>query len=167
METKLWFLQDLEEIIAANRSNFGSGPNSWQNLLFFAIHAFFTQKYSQRELILNQMQEIYDQEEPAQSRIGFVLPSKRAKPDTLEFGLIDPANVIKMRPIRYQNARINEQLIILRYLMTFVYSIDPKSEIMQECYFEELQQVFSDWFQEQIIKDAPPDKQKLSPPPKS
>jgi len=163
MSTKLWFLQDLEEIIIANRQSFGIGPNSWQNLLFFSIHAFFANKYLERECILQQMQEIYDQEKPTKNKIGFVLPSKRATTDTLEFGLNDPANVVKMRPIRSQNERINEQLTILGYFLNFVYSVDPKSEIMQEQYFEFLCEAFNAWFKEQIIAPKQP-KKKLSPP---
>lgn len=157
MSTKLWFLQDLEDIMKENEENFGMGKNSWYNKLFASVHIFFAGKYLERESILQEMQIIYESENTKnqdETTIGFVLPSKKQKEGTLEFGLIKKENVLKMRPIREKNQKLNEQLIILQDFMGFLYSIDPRSEIFEEQYFSKLKGLFEQWWEEQMTLRA-------------
>ncbi|MCF7835172.1 hypothetical protein K9M48_03915 [Candidatus Gracilibacteria bacterium] len=151
MSAKLWFLQDLEEIIQDNRSKFGTSKNSWYNALFSCLHAFIASKYAQREEILKEMMDIYDQDNPPEDKhLGFYLPSSKPKEGTLEFGLFKAENVEKMRPIRARNNRINEEILILINFLAFLQSIDPKSEILEEQYFLDLESIFDDWWTEQV-----------------
>ena len=154
MSAKLWFLQDLEDIMKENEENFGMGKNSWYNKLFSSVHIFFAGKYLERESILQEMQTIYESENPKknpdETTIGFVLPSKKKKEGTLEFGLIKKENVEKMRPIRSKNDKLNEELFILRDFLMFLYRIDPHSQIFEEKYFSKLKEFFEDWWQEEM-----------------
>lgn len=141
--TQLWFLQELDEIISTNQKKFGIGKNSWYNLLFTSVHIFVAEKYIQREAILQKMKSIYDEEQP--SKMGFQLPSKRKQENTLEFGLLREENVEKMRPIRNENQKLNNQLDILRSFLIFLYSIDPRDKIFEDNHLEELETLFEEW----------------------
>lgn len=159
MSAKLWFLGDLEEIIDVQKENFGTGENSWYNLFFFSLHLFIAGKYIEREKILNGMKAIYDEEKPIANPIGFTLPSKKQQNGTLEFGLLKDENVKKMRPIREKNHKLNEELIILQDFMRFVYSIDPKkSNVFQEKFLSQLENLFEKWWEEQIALQAKKEK---------
>ncbi len=154
MSAKLWFLQDIEAIMAQNQEKFGTGKNSWYNLLFTSVHIFIAGKYLQREAILQEMQVIYESEKPKESHepmpVGFVLPSKKKKEGKLEFGLINPENVEKLRPIRAQNDKLNEQLFILQDFLTFLYGIDPRSQIFEEQFLSQLEALFEQWWEQQM-----------------
>ena len=156
---QLWFLQDLEEIIIGNKKDFGKGKNSWYNLLLASVHTFIAGKFLEREKILQDMKAIYDEEEPVASKIGFVLPSKKKQHNTLEFGLQRKENVEKMRPIRQQNQKLNDQLAILRGFAIFIYSIDPKSKVFDEKHFEDLLGLFQQWLEKQIASQPQPSKE--------
>ncbi|MEI6671860.1 MAG: hypothetical protein WCL02_00390 [bacterium] len=152
MSAKLWFLGDLEEIIDVHKEKFGTGENSWYNLFFFSLHVFIAEKYIEREKILNDMKAIYDEEKPIVNPIGFTLPSKKQQDGTLEFGLLKDENVKKMHPIREKNHKLNEEIIILQDFMRFVYSIDPKkSNVFQEKFLSQLENLFEKWWEEQIV----------------
>ena len=150
MSSKLWFLQDLEEVIGEHKEFFGTSKNSWYNRLFTSIHFFCAQKFLEREELLKDMMAIYDNEKPAGNALGFVLPSKKQQLGALEFNLLNQENVEKMRPLREQNQKLNEQLIILQDFLAFLYSIDPKEEILQEQYFPQLEGLFEKWWEEQL-----------------
>lgn len=154
MSAKLWFLEDIDDIIEQNKENFVTGKNSWYNLLFASVHAFFAGKYLERETILHEMQTIYESDNPKENldetAIGFVLPSKKKKEGTLEFGLIKRENVEKMHPIRSKNDKLNEELFILRDFINFLYRIDPDSKIFEEKYFSKLKEFFEDWWEEEM-----------------
>ena len=96
------------------------------------------------------MKAIYDDEKPVSNPIGFVLPSKKKRTGTLEFGLLKKDNVKKMRPIREDNKKLNEQIFILQNFLAFIYSINPKSDVFQEKYFSQLEAAFEKWWDEQI-----------------
>lgn len=155
MSAQLWFLQDIEDIMEQNRKKFGTGKNSYYNMLFMSVHIFIAGKYLEREDVLQEMQAIYELENPKESHepypIGFVLPSKKIKEGKLEFGLINPDNVEKLRPIRSKNDKLNEELFILQDFLMFLYSIDPRSQIFEEQYLSELESMFEQWWEEQMI----------------
>jgi hypothetical protein len=145
----LWFLQQLEEIILSNKDKFGSGKNSWYNLLFTSLHIFIAQKYIERETILQKMKSIYDEEQQP-SKIGFKLPSRKKQENTLEFGLFRPENVEKLRPIRQENQKLNQEIEILKSFVIFLYNINPRDEIFEEEKFPDLETAFEEWFKKQI-----------------
>lgn len=154
MSSKLWFLQDIEDIMEENQDKFGTGKNSYYNKLLMSVHIFIAGKYLQREAILQEMEAIYESENPKESHevqaIGFVLPSKKKKEGKNEFGLINPENVDKMRPIRSRNDRLNEEIFILQDFLNFLYSIDPRSQIFEEQFLSQLESVFEQWWEEQM-----------------
>ncbi len=163
MSSKLWFLQDLEEVISANKKDFGTGKNSWYNLLFTSVHIFIAQKFVEREKILKDMKSIYDEEKPIGNPIGFVLPSKKKRAGTLEFGLLKKDNVKKMQPIRETNKKLNEQLFILQNFLAFIYGINPKSDIFQDKYFSQLEATFEKWWEEEMIIQNQKAKEPIQP----
>ncbi|MFZ2911967.1 MAG: hypothetical protein WAZ75_02695 [Candidatus Absconditicoccaceae bacterium] len=154
MSAKLWFLQNIEDIMEQNNEKFGIGKNSWYNKLFMSVHLFIAGKYFQREGILQEMELIYKSDTPPEIHeskpIGFILPSKKKKEGKLEFGLTNPENVEKLRPIRSRNDKLNEELFILQDFLMFLYSIDPRSQIFEEQYLSQLESMFEQWWEEQM-----------------
>jgi len=154
MSAKLWFLQNIGDMMEQNRDEFGTGKNSWYNLLFMSTHLFIASKYLEREAILEEMQTIYESENPKknpdETPIGFVLPSKKKKEGKLEFGLSNSENVEKMRPIRAKNDKLNEEIFILQDFFMFLYGIDPRSEVFEEQYLSQLESLFEQWWEEQM-----------------
>lgn len=157
MSAKLWFLQDIEDIMEENQEKFGTGKNSFYNKLLMSVHIFIAGKYLQREAILQEMQLIYESENPKETHepalIGFTLPSKKKKEGKLEFGLINSENIEKMRPIRTKNDKLNEEIFILQDFIAFLYGIDPRSEIFEEQYLSQLQALFEEsWEKEMALR---------------